>query len=81
MGLRPNLLPQETISLPVSREGNQPYQGVGYLDDGTMVVVYNAKQHIGHTVDVVVTQVIQTERGKMIFGQLASAIEPESGGL
>ncbi|MEQ1823037.1 MAG: PIN domain-containing protein [Fimbriimonadaceae bacterium] len=81
MGLRPNLLPQEVISLPVSREGNQPYQGVGYLDDGTMVVVDNAKQHIGHTVEVVVTQVIQTERGKMIFGQLASALEQENGGL
>lgn len=79
MGLRPNLLPQECIALPVSREGNQPFQGVGYLDDGTMVVVDNAKQYIGQTVDVVVTQVIQTERGKMIFGQLVSALQDENG--
>jgi uncharacterized protein YacL len=69
LALRPNVLPQETLSLPVSREGNQPFQGVGYLDDGTMVVVENGKQFIGETIDVVVTQVIQTERGKMIFAQ------------
>jgi uncharacterized protein YacL len=80
MGLRPNLLPQETIALPVSREGNQPFQGVGYLDDGTMVVVDHAKQFIGQTIDVVVTQVIQTERGKMIFGQPASTLELPDGG-
>lgn len=71
LALRPNVLPQESLTLPVSREGNQPYQGVGYLDDGTMVVVENGKRFIGETIDVVVTQVIQTERGKMIFGQPA----------
>jgi len=69
LALRPNVLPQESLALPVSREGNQPYQGVGYLDDGTMVVVENGKRFIGETIDVVVTQVIQTERGKMIFAQ------------
>lgn len=69
LALRPNVLPQESLALPVSREGNQPYQGVGYLDDGTMVVVENGKRFIGETIDVTVTQVIQTERGKMIFAQ------------
>jgi uncharacterized protein YacL len=67
LALRPNVLPQEALTLLVSREGNQPHQGVGYLDDGTMVVVENGKRFIGETIGVVVTQVIQTERGKMIF--------------
>ena len=66
--LRPNVLPGETLELTIIREGSQPGQGVGYLDDGTMVVVENAKTVIGDQVEVTVTQVIQTERGKMIFG-------------
>jgi len=67
LALRPNVLPSETMELAVIREGNQPGQGVGYLDDGTMVVVENGRSHLGETIQVVVTQVIQTERGKMIF--------------
>jgi uncharacterized protein YacL len=70
MSLRTNVLPQETLSIAVIREGNQPGQGVGYLDDGTMVVVDNGKSHIGESLEVTVTQVIQTERGKMIFAEL-----------
>ena len=68
LSLRPNVLPGETLELSIIREGSQPGQGVGYLDDGTMVVVENAKAAIGEQVEVTVTQVIQTERGKMIFG-------------
>lgn len=71
LALRPNVLPQETLVLPVAREGNQPGQGVGYLEDGTMVVIDNGKHFIGETIEVVVTQVIQTERGKMIFAEIA----------
>ena len=70
LALRSNVMPQETLTLPVTREGNQPGQGVGYLEDGTMVVVENGRAHIGETVDVTVTQVIQTERGKMIFAEI-----------
>ena len=70
LALRPNVLPQETFELHIIREGNQLGQGVGYLEDGTMVVVENGKNHVGETVDVIVTQVIQTERGKMIFGEV-----------
>ncbi len=70
LALRPNVLPQETLNLTLIREGNQPGQGVGYLDDGTMVVVENGRSHIGETLDIEVTQVIQTERGKMIFGEV-----------
>jgi uncharacterized protein YacL len=76
LALRPNVLPQETLVLPLVREGNQHGQGVGYLEDGTMVVVENGRVHIGDTVEVVVTQVIQTERGKMIFAEALEATEP-----
>lgn len=70
LALRSNVMPQETLTLPMTREGNQPGQGVGYLEDGTMVVVENGKPYIGETVEVMVTQVIQTERGKMIFAEV-----------
>ncbi|HWA82796.1 MAG TPA: PIN domain-containing protein [Fimbriimonadaceae bacterium] len=77
LALKPNVLPTETLELAITREGNQPGQGVGYLDDGTMVVVENGKAYMGQTVIVVVTQVIQTERGKMIFGEI-SGDSPDS---
>ena len=71
LALRPNVLPQESIcALKIIREGNQYGQGVGYLEDGTMVVVENGQAHVGETRDVIVTQVIQTERGKMIFAEV-----------
>jgi uncharacterized protein YacL len=70
LAVRPNVLPQESLVITLVREGNQIGQGVGYLEDGTMVVVENGKAHIGETVEVVVTQVIQTERGKMIFAEV-----------
>lgn len=83
LSMRPNVLPQESLTLTLIREGNQANQGVGYLEDGTMVVVEQGKHHIGETLDVVVTQVIQTERGKMIFaeveGEQTSANGLESG--
>jgi uncharacterized protein YacL len=75
LALRPNVLPGETLELTIIREGNQPGQGVGYLEDGTMVVVENGKSKIGEHLTVAVTQVIQTERGKMIFGTIADADE------
>ncbi len=78
LALRPNLLPGETIDLLIIREGSQAGQGVGYLDDGTMVVVEGAKPFVGETIHVSVTQVIQTERGKLIFGEVEGLeTEPE----
>ena len=68
LALRPNVLPGEYLTVMITREGSQPGQGVGYLDDGTMVVVENAECRTGETLDICITQVIQTERGKMIFG-------------
>lgn len=72
LSLRPNVLPLESLRVTLSREGNQVNQGVGYLEDGTMVVVENGKPHIGETLNVVVSQVIQTERGKMIFAEFGN---------
>ncbi len=70
LSVRTNILPEESLQIKIIREGNQFGQGVGYLDDGTMVVVENGQPHVGEKVEVVVKQVIQTERGKMIFAEL-----------
>lgn len=75
LALRPTVLPRESLLLTIIREGNQPGQGVGYLEDGTMVVIDNGKSHVGETRDVTVTQVIQTERGKMIFAEITEGEE------
>lgn len=68
LSLRPTILPGEDLEITINREGSQSGQGIGYLDDGTMIVVEGGKAHIGKTIEITVTQVIQTERGKMIFG-------------
>ncbi|RYG39036.1 TRAM domain-containing protein [bacterium] len=69
LATRTNILPEETLAIKVIREGNQFGQGVGYLEDGTMVVVEGGAPFVGETADVIVTQVIQTERGKMVFAE------------
>ncbi len=63
-------LPGEEMAVFLVKEGNQMGQGVGYLDDGTMIVVDNGKSHIGDTVDVVVTSYLPTNAGRMIFAKL-----------
>lgn len=72
--LRPNVLPGEAFELSILKEGSQMGQGVGYLDDGTMVVVENGREYIGQTHPVAVSQVIQTERGKMIFAEVDDSL-------
>jgi len=67
--LRPVVLPGETMRVFILKEGKEKDQGVAYLDDGTMVVVDNARRMMGQTVDVTVTSVLQTTVGKMIFGR------------
>jgi uncharacterized protein YacL len=67
--LKPIVLPGEIMRVFVLKEGKEYNQGVGYLDDGTMVVVDNARKMINRTVDVTVTSVLQTTAGKMIFGK------------
>lgn len=78
LALRPNVLPQEKLNLLISREGKEYGQGVGYLEDGTMVVVENGKSVVGVEATVTVTQVIQTERGKMIFAEFTEDLEAEA---
>ncbi len=68
--LRPVVLPGEAMSVHVLREGREAGQGVAYLDDGTMVVVDNARKHVGKNVEVSVTSVLQTTAGRMIFTRL-----------
>ncbi len=67
--VKPAFLPGEPMSVFVVKEGKEAGQGVGYLDDGTMVVVDGGSAHRGSTVDLVVTSVLQTSAGKMIFGR------------
>lgn len=67
--LKPVVLPGEELRLKVIREGQEQNQGVGYLDDGTMVVVEFGRDRIGQEVDLVITGSIQTSAGRMIFGR------------
>jgi uncharacterized protein YacL len=71
--LKPVVLPGELMKVFILKEGKEYNQGVAYLDDGTMVVVDNARKAIGKTIDVVVTSVLQTTAGKMIFGRFIEA--------
>jgi uncharacterized protein YacL len=64
------VLPGEFMNLLVAKKGKEAGQGVGYLDDGTMVVIDNAKEHIGESVNVEVTSVLQTTGGRMIFSKV-----------
>lgn len=73
--LKPVVLPGETMRVFVLKEGKEYNQGVAYLDDGTMVVVDNARRKIGKTVDIQVTSVLQTTAGKMIFGKFAGSVD------
>jgi uncharacterized protein YacL len=67
--LKPVVLPGEIMKVFILKEGKEYNQGVAYLDDGTMVVVDNARKMISKTIDIVVTSVLQTTAGKMIFGR------------
>jgi len=67
------MIPGEEFTAAIVREGKEPGQGVAYLDDGTMIVVNGAKKHMGEEVGIVVTSVLQTPAGRMIFGKLKNA--------
>jgi len=71
--LRPIYLPGDSLDLKIIKAGKEPEQGVGYLEDGTMVVVEEAKDHIGDEVPVVVTSALQTSAGRMIFARPQTA--------
>ena len=68
--LKPVVLPGEKMNIVILKEGKEYNQGVGYLDDGTMVVVDHARRMIGRSVEISVTSVLQTASGKMIFGKM-----------
>ena len=68
--VKPVLLPGEELRVALIKEGKEPHQGVGYLDDGTMIVVENARRLVGETVDVNVTSALQTAAGRMIFARM-----------
>jgi uncharacterized protein YacL len=72
-GLRPVLVPGEVVRLPITREGREPGQGVGFLEDGTMVVVGEASELVGREVDVRITSNVQTSVGRMLFGAVVAA--------
>ncbi len=73
--VRPTVLPGEELSVHVIRDGKEAGQGVAYLDDGTMIVVEGGKRYIGETPEVIVTSVLQTSAGRMIFAR-PKASEP-----
>jgi uncharacterized protein YacL len=68
--LKPIVLPGESLTVKLLKRGEEPGQGVGYLDDGTMVVAEQGFHHLGETVRLIVTSVLQTSAGRMIFGRL-----------
>jgi uncharacterized protein YacL len=68
--LKPVVLPGERMRVRVVKPGEEPTQGVGYLEDGTMVVIENGRGHIGLEVEIAVTSVLQTSAGRMIFGRI-----------
>lgn len=76
--LRPAYLPGEVLRIHIARVGKEPDQGIGYLEDGTMVVVHDAAEHVGREVDSEVTSVLQTSGGRMIFARLISALSESS---
>ncbi|HEV7860691.1 MAG TPA: TRAM domain-containing protein [Pyrinomonadaceae bacterium] len=78
--LKPVVLPGEAMRVFILKEGKEYNQGVAYLDDGTMVVVDNARRLIGKNADIAVTSVLQTTAGKMIFGRLWEEASDGNGG-
>jgi len=78
--LKPVVLPGEEMNVKILKEGKEMGQGVAYLDDGTMIVVDNGRRQIGKTIDVVVTSVLQTPAGRMIFARLKEEPNRENKG-
>jgi uncharacterized protein YacL len=77
--LKPIVLPGETLQVKLIKRGEEPGQGVGYLDDGTMVVAEQGMAHMGETIRLLVTSVLQTSAGRMIFGRLDQVVSGGGG--
>ncbi|NWG01551.1 MAG: TRAM domain-containing protein [Syntrophaceae bacterium] len=78
--IKPVVLPGEEINVKILKEGKEMGQGVAYLDDGTMIVVDNGRRQMGKTIDVIVTSVLQTPAGRMIFARLKEEANRETKG-
>jgi uncharacterized protein YacL len=74
--LKPVVLPGESLMVKILKRGEEPGQGVGYLDDGTMVVTEQGQHHLGEMVRLTVTSVLQTSAGRMIFGRIEHSATP-----
>jgi uncharacterized protein YacL len=78
--MKPIVLPGENLTIKILKRGEEQGQGVGYLDDGTMVVAEQGAYHLGEIVRLTVTSVLQTSAGRMIFGRMEPGPPPKSGG-
>jgi uncharacterized protein YacL len=74
--MKPNLIPGDEIDIALIKEGKDPHQAVGYLPDGTMIVVNHAHDYIGNTMPVTVSSSLQTTAGRLIFGELKGSTAP-----
>jgi uncharacterized protein YacL len=72
--VRPIYLPGDTLELKILKQGKEPEQGVGYLEDGTMVVVEEGQEYVGGELPVVVTSALQTSAGRMIFAKPQTSV-------
>ncbi len=73
--IKPVVIPGEEMHIQIVKDGKESGQGVAYLDDGTMIVVESGRKYVGEIVDVVVTSVLQTAAGRMIFARIKNAAE------
>lgn len=71
---KPVFLPGEAVRVKVVKAGESPTQGVGYLDDGTMIVIEEGRNHVGNQVEITVTSMLQTNAGRMVFGKFERAL-------
>jgi uncharacterized protein YacL len=78
--LKPIVLPGEGLTVKLIKRGEEPGQGIGYLDDGTMVVTEQGSQHLGEMVRLTVTSVLQTSAGRMIFGRMDGVVGSNNAG-
>jgi len=74
--LKPVFLPGERIIVKIIKPGEEADQGIGYLEDGTMIVASGGRRHISEDVEITVTSVLQTSAGRMIFGKTDDAVGP-----
>jgi len=72
--LRPPVLPGDAMQIQIIKAGEEPDQGIGYLDDGTVVIVQNAITYLEQTVEVLVTNVLQTNMGRMVFAKISGQV-------